>query len=101
MLLEVATSSQWTFFTRVPIPLQIGCWIKLYYPKDTKFTFESITAQGIFKPAQGSQLSVENMELNPLDSPSPSIKFRGCNSYNGIGLEPYGRMLVSEFTTPG
>lgn len=41
------------------------------------------------------------MIWNRDDDPSPSITFKGCNDYNGVGLEPYGRLLISTLTTPG
>jgi hypothetical protein len=40
------------------------------------------------------------MVWNTYDEPSPSITFRGCNDFNGIGLEPFGRLLISTITTP-
>jgi hypothetical protein len=41
------------------------------------------------------------MIWNTDDTPSPSITFRGCNEYNGIGLEPFGRLMINTMTTPG
>ena len=35
--LEIGNGSKWTFFIRVPIPMNKVCFIKLTYPKDLKF----------------------------------------------------------------
>jgi len=35
--LEIATLSSWTVFLKVPIPMELGCYVKLYYPTDLTF----------------------------------------------------------------
>lgn len=42
--LEIATASQWTIYLAVPIPMELGCFVKLYYPSDLLFEYETITA---------------------------------------------------------
>jgi len=81
--------------------MELKCYVKLFFPSDLRFDFQQITAQGLFKPKRGNQLTMDNMVYNPLDSPSPSITWKGCNDFNGVGLESYGRLLVSQFSTPG
>jgi hypothetical protein len=80
--------------------MELGCYVKLFYPSDVIFDFQSIQAQGFFKPERGDYLNEDNMIWNTSDSPSPSITFQGCNDFNGVGLEPYGRLLISTLTTP-
>lgn len=29
-----------------------------------------------------------------------SLLFKGCNDFNGVGEEPYGRLLIDSFMTP-
>jgi hypothetical protein len=99
--LEIGAASQWTVYLKVPIPMELGCHVKLYYPSDIVFDFQSIQAQGFFKPERGDYLNEDNMIWNKNDDPSPSLTFKGCNDYNGVGLEPYGRLLISTLTTPG
>jgi hypothetical protein len=54
--LEIATASQWTIYLAVPIPMELGCFIKFYFPNDLVYESLSITAQGFFKPPVGDQL---------------------------------------------
>ena len=35
--LEIATLSSWTLFLKVPIPMELGCYVKLHYPSDLTF----------------------------------------------------------------
>lgn len=90
--MQIGTSSQWTFFLKVHIPVELGCYVKLYYPNDLEFDYQQIIAQGLFKPQNGDRLTMENILINPLDIPSTSITFKGCNHLNGVGIEPYGRL---------
>jgi hypothetical protein len=73
--LHINTASQWTVFIKMPIPMELGCYVKLYYPSDVIFDFQSIQAQGFFKPERGDYLNEDNMVWNTSDSPSPSITF--------------------------
>jgi len=29
-----------------------------------------------------------------------SITFKGCNEFNGVGEEPYGRLIIDSLMTP-
>jgi hypothetical protein len=58
--LEIATASQWTIYLAIPIPMELGCFVKFYYPSDLVFDFETITAQGFFKPPVGDELRPDN-----------------------------------------
>jgi len=48
--LEIGASSQWTIFIKVPIPMELGCFVKVFYPNDLDFDYQQIIAQGFFKP---------------------------------------------------
>ena len=93
--LEIGTKSQWTIFLTVPIPMELGCYIKVYYPADLVFTFKRMIAQGFFAPKTGDRLYEE--QINPVfdDTKGPYIAFNGCNDYNGVGYEPYGRLVIN------
>jgi hypothetical protein len=80
--------------------MELGCFVKFYYPADLTFAQTSITAQGFFKPPVGDQLRSDDYVLNINDYPSPSLLFEGCNDFNGVGEEPYGRIIVNTLTTP-
>lgn len=49
----IGTNSQWTLFIQLGLPMQLGCSVKIYYPKDLKFDYEKVQAQGLFKPPTG------------------------------------------------
>jgi len=61
--LEIGTKSQWTIFLTVPIPMELGCYIKMYYPSDLAFEFKRVIAQGFFAPKTGDRLYEE--QINP------------------------------------
>ena len=96
--LEIGTDSTWTIFLAVPIPMELECYVKIYYPSDLVFTFNTITAQGFFRPPSSDNLSSENMEHNTEEK---FMVFEGCNKFNGVGEEPYGRLIIDSLRTPG
>jgi len=98
--LEIGTASQWTIFLTVPIPMELGCYIKMYYPTDLEFEFKRMIAQGFFAPKTGDRLYEEQINSQVDEKRGPYIAFEGCNDYNGVGYEPYGRLVINTLRTP-
>lgn len=46
----VNTQSVWTMFLNPTVPLGKECYIRLYLPTDLEYSFEFVTAGGIFLP---------------------------------------------------
>jgi len=98
---EIGTLSTWEIVITMPIPMEEGCWIKLFVPSDLTFQLNRIQAGGFFLPANGAEeLSTSDYSLNRQDDPSPSIQFRGCNSESTVGESPSGKLEIDSISTP-
>ena len=51
----ISTYSTWTMSLSVNVPLIKECYIKVYLPKDFKFTIDSIESSGIFLPQKAGE----------------------------------------------
>ena len=99
--LEIGTGSAWTIFVKVPIPMFKGCFIKLTYPEDLKFQYNSIIAQGFFQPdGNTDRISIDRDDIKQWNRDERTLYFKGCNNDNGIGYAPYGRIIINSFFTP-
>lgn len=85
----------------MPIPMETGCFIKIFVPSDLTFDLSRIRANGMFSPAGGgSNLAAADWVLDRGDSPSPSIMFEGCNKDSDVGQSPSGSLLIDSISTP-
>ena len=98
---EIGTKSTWSIFLNMPIPMETICYIKIFVPSDLTFELSRIRANGMFAPpAGGSNLSSADWTLNRKDTPSPSIRFAGCNKESDVGQSPSGSLLIDSISTP-
>ena len=100
---EIGTLSTWEIVITMPIPMEVGCWIKLFVPSDLNFQLSNISAGGLFCPVNcdgTEELSTSDYSLNRQDDPSPSILFRGCNSESTVGESPSGKLEIDSISTP-
>lgn len=80
--------------------MELGCYVKVYYPKDLVFEFKRMIAQGFFAPKSGDRIYEEQISPVTSEKKGPYIAFQGCNDYNGVGYEPYGRLVINTLMTP-
>lgn len=99
--LEIGNPSRWTFFIKLSLPMNKGCYIKLTYPADLKFQYNSIIAQGFFKPpGNDDRISIDRSNNKQWNKAERTLFFKGCNQLNGLGVNPYGRLYIDAFYTP-
>lgn len=98
----IATSSAWVMSLKMPIPLEMGCFIKLYVPNDLQYDFQSADASGMFSSSTDFEVFLTSNDLtyNDTDVPSPSVLFRGCQNPNGVGRWPTGMLNIRNIYTP-
>jgi hypothetical protein len=80
-------NSQWIISLKVPMPMETGCYIKIEYPSDLTFDPLQILGSGFFKPKYGDFVAMHEVDLEKRE-----ILIEGC--YEGVGVEPYGRLMV-------
>jgi hypothetical protein len=98
----VNTQSVWTMFLNPTVPLGKECYIRLYLPTDLEYSFEFVTAGGIFLPQ--SQTEVVPTSDLAFEQPTgaekrQAIKFSGCNQDSSLGESPFGSAAISQITT--
>jgi len=85
----------------MPIPMEQGCFIKIYVPSDLSMQITRIRAKGMFAPsAGGDSLSSADYEHDRTDDPSPSIRVNGCNQVSSVGRSPSGSLMIDSISTP-
>ena len=84
----VNTESQWTLSLSSTVPLATECYIKLLFPLDLEYDFQSITGSGIFLPKNLQSIlttdAVSIVQGTPAD-PRLSVTFFGCNQDASLG----------------
>lgn len=98
----VNTQSQWTLSLSSTVPLATECYIKLLFPLDLEYDFQSITGSGIFLPKNlQAILSTDAVSISPgtTEDPRISVVFFGCNQDASLGAQPFGSAMISDITT--
>jgi hypothetical protein len=85
-------------------PLEQNCVIRLFFPEDFVYKYDSATVSDIFLPStslqNGASLTSNNIVVLPANGSVPmSLVFNGCQSIDSIGATPFGSLQLSSLRT--
>ena len=103
----INTISEWSLTLTPPIPLDTGCYIKLYLPNDLTFAYERAEGKGFFQPAEDNS-NIEILSYTPDDTlvkdgievTYRSVVIEGCQMEEKVGFSPQGSLNIWSISTP-
>ncbi len=104
----VNSKSPWDLTLSPPIPLEEGCWVKIYLPNDLTFDYKSVLGEGFFQPDPDPTKAVSLLNFNQndvLERDGEEVAYRSivieaCTLEDKLGFSPQGSLRISDVSTP-
>lgn len=85
-------------------PLEQNCYIRLFFPDDFLYKYDTATASDIFLPSNnlqnGDPLPQGNIIVIPKNGSVPmSLVFTGCQNMDSLGATPFGSLQLASLRT--